>query len=1172
MKRKVVLGLFIMSFCFSLFFFAGCKKEDEPKKEDVIIELSKKNLTLEIGQSETLTVSLSIEGLTVDWITSDDKVATVNQGKVTGIGEGQATIEAKSGTVSDSCIVKVIRAVPIQDPVITEEEGYDGKLSFSNTISLEQVDLKKGLSAKDSEGNELEIEITDMGGFNLKGLGTYTIFYKATDKNGRFATFEREVSVTYYGLDKKAIDEKKVSNLSNWTYVSDTEDAKTASEWGQQVVPGHSTNWNRFEGPLGMPCVVMHGSDTNGREHLGEEVDDEDPNTFLYNKVKISDENSIFRVFLSNNPYPDYNNLLSKVRVTVLDLQSYEATVIGGYREIKAPLNATKDGLDYEQMRNYTFEDFDLSAFIGKTILLCIEQDAPKDVYQWDYYKDIGYLDFQIQPLIAETRDTLVIYSMKFIKEEDKIDTKDLVLDDETIWGTEESDMSLWGLRGDEAAKAKWKAVFLNGGTGLLNFVTGTGASLQLIAYEAAGMADGALRLADAALINKVNVGKNSFFEIYVGTDSDLVNVNYRLSFILENGKKVSLSPLFIVDGYTPLGNHWATIQKSQWTTGVKLIYDVSDYQNQTLTIAIEVDENAEAGVGNCTLWINKIRFVETMTFSPADYSAYNALKEQVISADYQQDQYTEMSWSIFTEALNKFNSIPSDLVNEQQSDIDSVTKQLQDAILLLTKKPEPITPPADSTDGILEDAILDFDDSAWKLDEVDPSGVWGTDATMGEYWGLRGDTLAKSAWNWYIGDGNGNLIGANILKMGLQSIAYEQGNDTEEEWNADALFANKVWVRGIIFRLYVGCDDGSGSVNIRVRVIKKDGEIVTLEAMKFNDAEVDKAKNGWYTLHVSQWIYGTCIVYDFSEYKNEIVTILIEQDQNEEALGTSCTLWFNKAEFVDSADYTAYEQLRAELEEKEYKEEDYTEESYAEYSKALLAFQSIPLNLSKDEQAELDEVVANLISAIAGLVKNGEVVLEENVLGFTTSEWKALETDESIEWGDDNADAGLWGLRGEEDLENKKKWKYFPGANASLNHLENAGASLQSISWETDQDINGISVDALFVNKVFVTLPIFSIYVGCDTENNFINLRVRIVLEDGTFVILNPIDYVQNEYTPLVNGWGTIQAGQWVYGTKISFDFSAYLNQTVTILIEQDAYDNANPTLWLNRLVFKTE
>ncbi|MGI6782018.1 MAG: immunoglobulin-like domain-containing protein [Acholeplasmataceae bacterium] len=1171
MKRKLSLMLICMLLLIGLTVLFSCNKPEEEEEEpELTITLSANSLSLVVGESSTLTATISIEGLVVEWTTSNSAVATVVGGKVDAVSAGTATITAKSGTVSATCLVTVVDPEPEIDPTIVEEEEYGGEISFSNALSLDEIDLTEGLTATDSEGTEIDIIVSNDGGFDITKLGTYTITYKATDANGRFATFTRIAKVTYFGLDKETINSKEVSKLTSWTYVAEFDEDKTAMEWGQKIVPGHSTNWNKFEGPIGMPYIVMHGSDTNGREQGSSEVDDEYPNTILYNKVTIDDENTVFRVFLSNNPYPDYNNLLSKVRLTVLNLTTYKSTVIGGYREIKAPLNDTKDGLNYEYMRNLTYEDFDLSAFAGQTVMLCIEQDAPAEVYQWDYYKDIGYLDFQIQPLIAETRDTLVVYSMSFVKAEEKIDLSTIPLDTATSWGTDSEDAGSWGLRGDEAAKAKWRAVFLNGGIGSLNNVDGTGASLQLIAREPEGINDGVIRIPDAALVNKANVGTNKFFEIYIGTDTDNVNVNYRLSFYLSDGTKVTLSPLFVVDGYTPLGNDWATIQKCQWTHGVKLLYDVEEFANQEVVIAIEIDENFEAGVGNCTLWVNKIRFVDDITFAPADYTEYNTLKAEVEATNYEEKKYTEMSWSIFSEALVRFNAIPKDLVNEQQSDINAAITNLQDAINLLTIKPDPVTPPNDPTSGTLSENILNFDDDAWKADDVDPSGVWGTDAENPNYWGLRGDTAAKSAWKWYIGDGNGMLNGVSSLKMTMQSIAYEQGNDTEAGWAADALFANKVWVRGEYFVLHVGCDDNNGTVNVRLRVVKSDGTIVILNPISYNAEQVTTAQDGWLTIHYSQWVFGTKLVYDFTNYNDAVVTILVEQDQNETASGTSCTLWFNKAEFIKGADYTAYNTLKAEVTAANYQAENYTVESFTAYTQALENFNNVSLKLTVKEQGVLDGVITALENAITGLVELGGTELAESVLGLNTSTWKAMEVDNKTEWGDDNADAGAWGLRGTEDLETKKDWKYFPGANATLYHLDNPNASLQSIAYETDDDVSGMSVDALFANKVLVSKPYFMIYVGCDTADNLINIRLRVILEDGTFVIVNPLEYTTGEYTPLENGWGTVKAGQWVYGTKIKYDFSTYNGKEITILLEQDSYSDTNPTLWFNRAVFE--
>lgn len=65
-------------------------------------------LTLEVGETTTLTVSQ--EGVTVEWSSSNEAVATVSQeGVVTAVAEGTATITATAGSASATCTVTVTK-------------------------------------------------------------------------------------------------------------------------------------------------------------------------------------------------------------------------------------------------------------------------------------------------------------------------------------------------------------------------------------------------------------------------------------------------------------------------------------------------------------------------------------------------------------------------------------------------------------------------------------------------------------------------------------------------------------------------------------------------------------------------------------------------------------------------------------------------------------------------------------------------------------------------------------------------------------------------------------------------------------------------------------------------------------------------------------------------------
>ena len=108
------------------------------------IRLNHEQLTLEKGQTETLSVLYTPEDAAVDkqaeWITSDESVAVVNNGKVTAMGEGKATITATLEGMTATCEVTVVNGSedgPKDEPEnpqpLPDEEGDDRE--DSNTSS-----------------------------------------------------------------------------------------------------------------------------------------------------------------------------------------------------------------------------------------------------------------------------------------------------------------------------------------------------------------------------------------------------------------------------------------------------------------------------------------------------------------------------------------------------------------------------------------------------------------------------------------------------------------------------------------------------------------------------------------------------------------------------------------------------------------------------------------------------------------------------------------------------------------------------------------------------------------------------------------------------------------------------------------------------------------------------
>lgn len=74
------------------------------------ITLSSKTMNLEVGQTGTLTATVTPDNATnktVTWTTSNDKVATVANGVVTAVGKGTATITAAADGKTATCTVTV---------------------------------------------------------------------------------------------------------------------------------------------------------------------------------------------------------------------------------------------------------------------------------------------------------------------------------------------------------------------------------------------------------------------------------------------------------------------------------------------------------------------------------------------------------------------------------------------------------------------------------------------------------------------------------------------------------------------------------------------------------------------------------------------------------------------------------------------------------------------------------------------------------------------------------------------------------------------------------------------------------------------------------------------------------------------------------------------------------
>lgn len=74
------------------------------------VTLDKTSATLIVGETLTLTATVTPDNATdktVSWLSSNDAVATVENGTVTAVAEGIATITATAGGKNATCVVTV---------------------------------------------------------------------------------------------------------------------------------------------------------------------------------------------------------------------------------------------------------------------------------------------------------------------------------------------------------------------------------------------------------------------------------------------------------------------------------------------------------------------------------------------------------------------------------------------------------------------------------------------------------------------------------------------------------------------------------------------------------------------------------------------------------------------------------------------------------------------------------------------------------------------------------------------------------------------------------------------------------------------------------------------------------------------------------------------------------
>ena len=122
--------------------FIGCSPEEDPEVAVTGVSINQSALTMEPGGTVSLSVTVTPSNATaksVTWSSSNQAVATVNNGTVTAVGAGSATITASAGGKTANCSVtvskKVVPVTSITLNVTEAELERGGTLTITATVT-----------------------------------------------------------------------------------------------------------------------------------------------------------------------------------------------------------------------------------------------------------------------------------------------------------------------------------------------------------------------------------------------------------------------------------------------------------------------------------------------------------------------------------------------------------------------------------------------------------------------------------------------------------------------------------------------------------------------------------------------------------------------------------------------------------------------------------------------------------------------------------------------------------------------------------------------------------------------------------------------------------------------------------------------------------------------------
>ena len=202
--KKLFGFLFVLAFAFVLF---ACGKEYK-----IEVPEGQANVTVEKGESLTITPTFT-EGETLVWATSDDKVVTVEGGKLTAVEVGKAVITITISGKEDKAKAEVnVTVVPVSVKEITLAGGK-AEIVIGEEFTLTATVGPENAANKELEWSTSNAEVATVAAGKVKGIAVGEAKITATAKDGSGKKAEFNVTVSKISVNGVTINGKAEMNV-----------------------------------------------------------------------------------------------------------------------------------------------------------------------------------------------------------------------------------------------------------------------------------------------------------------------------------------------------------------------------------------------------------------------------------------------------------------------------------------------------------------------------------------------------------------------------------------------------------------------------------------------------------------------------------------------------------------------------------------------------------------------------------------------------------------------------------------------------------------------------------------------------------------------------------------------------------------------------------------------